>query len=46
MELPDVEARRAILDVHPSGKRLGPDADLDVLARLTRGMAGADLAGC
>jgi len=44
MELPDLEARRAILDVHAEGKRLGPDADLDAIARLTRGMAGADLA--
>jgi ATP-dependent metalloprotease FtsH len=45
MELPDVEARHAILDVHASGKRLGPDTDLEALARLTQGMAGADLAG-
>jgi ATP-dependent metalloprotease FtsH len=44
MELPDLDARRAILDVHADGKRLGPDADLDAVARLTRGMAGADLA--
>ncbi len=44
MELPDLEARRAILDIHARGKRLGPDADLDAVARLTRGMAGADLA--
>ncbi len=44
MELPDRDARRAILDVHAAGKRLGPDAELDTVARLTRGMAGADLA--
>ena len=44
MELPDVRARRAILEVHAAGKRLGTDADLDAVARLTRGMAGADLA--
>ncbi len=44
MELPDLEARRAILDVHAKGKPLGADADLDAVARLTRGMAGADLA--
>jgi ATP-dependent metalloprotease FtsH len=44
MELPDLDARRAILDVHAEGKRIGPDADLDAIARLTRGMAGADLA--
>ncbi len=44
MELPDIAARRAILDVHAAGKRLGRGADLDAVARLTRGMAGADLA--
>jgi len=44
IELPDVGARRAILDVHADGKRLGADVDLDAVARLTRGMAGADLA--
>ncbi|HEV2060792.1 MAG TPA: AAA family ATPase [Solirubrobacteraceae bacterium] len=45
IDLPDAEARRAILDVHADGKRLGPDADLDAVARLTQGMSGADLAG-
>ncbi|MCP9490784.1 MAG: AAA family ATPase [Solirubrobacteraceae bacterium MAG38_C4-C5] len=45
MELPDVDARRGILDVHAAGKPIGPDVDLDAVARLTRGMAGADLAG-
>ncbi len=44
MDLPDIDARRAILDVHAAGKRLARDADLDAVARLTRGMAGADLA--
>ncbi len=44
MEPPDADARRAILEVHAAGKRLAPDADLDALARLTQGMAGADLA--
>ena len=33
MELPDRAARRAILDVHASGKRLAPDVDLDAVAR-------------
>ena len=44
LDLPDREARRAILDVHAKGKRLGADADLDALAKLTRGLSGADLA--
>ena len=44
MELPDLEARREILDIHAKGKPLGRDADLDAVARLTQGMAGADLA--
>ncbi len=44
IELPDVGARRAILDVHVKGKHLASDVDLDGVARLTRGMAGADLA--
>jgi len=44
LDLPDRDARRAILDVHAKGKRLGPDADLDALARLTQGFSGADLA--
>ncbi len=44
MDLPDIGARRAILDVHADGKQLGGDADLDAVARLTRGMAGAALA--
>jgi ATP-dependent metalloprotease FtsH len=42
--LPDRAGRRAILDVHARGKRLGPDVDLDVVAALTQGFSGADLA--
>jgi ATP-dependent metalloprotease FtsH len=45
IELPDIGARKQILDVHARGKPLSADVDLDVIARLTRGMAGADLAG-
>ncbi len=44
LDLPDVEARRAILDVHAGRKPVSGDVDLDAVARLTRGMAGADLA--
>jgi cell division protease FtsH len=42
--LPDLEERRPILEVHCKDKRIGPDVDLDVLARGTPGMSGADLA--
>jgi ATP-dependent metalloprotease FtsH len=44
IELPDIAERREILDVHASGKPLAHAADLDAVARLTPGMAGADLA--
>ena len=44
LELPDLDGRRAILELHASGKRLGRDIDLGAIARATRGMAGADLA--
>jgi len=42
--LPEIEERRAILDVHCKSKRLAADIDLDVVARGTPGMSGADLA--
>jgi cell division protease FtsH len=42
--LPEIEERRAILVVHCKSKRLADDADLDVVARGTPGMSGADLA--
>jgi cell division protease FtsH len=42
--LPEHEERRAILEVHSRDKRMGPDVDLDTMARATPGMAGADLA--
>ncbi|MDD9369733.1 MAG: ATP-dependent zinc metalloprotease FtsH [Acidimicrobiales bacterium] len=42
--LPEVDERRAILQVHCKSKRLAPDIDLDVVARGTPGMSGADLA--
>lgn len=42
--LPEMDDRRAILDVHVRHKRLGPDVDLDLVARGTPGMSGADLA--
>jgi len=42
--LPEFSERRAILDVHARDKRMGPDVDLDIMARATPGMSGADLA--
>jgi cell division protease FtsH len=42
--LPDLEERKPILKVHARDKRMGPDVDLDVVARGTPGMSGADLA--
>ena len=42
--LPAQKERRAILEVHAHGKQLGPDVDLDVVARGTPGFSGADLA--
>jgi cell division protease FtsH len=42
--LPAKRDRREILAVHSQGKLLGPDVDLDVVARATPGFSGADLA--
>jgi cell division protease FtsH len=42
--LPTQRERKAILEVHAKGKKLGPDVDLDVVARGTPGFSGADLA--
>jgi cell division protease FtsH len=42
--LPAQAERRAILQVHAKGKQLGPDVDLDIVARGTPGFSGADLA--
>ena len=42
--LPALAERKAILEVHCRDKRLGPDVDLEVVARGTPGFSGADLA--
>ncbi len=42
--LPDLDERLPILQVHCRGKRIGPDVDLELIARGTPGMSGADLA--
>ncbi|MGH9074774.1 MAG: ATP-dependent zinc metalloprotease FtsH, partial [Acidimicrobiales bacterium] len=42
--LPDLDERLPILIVHCRDKRIGPDVDLELVARGTPGMSGADLA--
>jgi cell division protease FtsH len=42
--LPAQAERRAILEVHTKGKPIGPDVELEVVARGTPGFSGADLA--
>ena len=42
--LPDLNERTPILQVHCRDKRIGPDVDLELVARGTPGMSGADLA--
>ena len=44
LDLPDINGRVAILQVHCKGKPLGEDVDLERLARQTPGFSGADLA--
>lgn len=42
--LPDLEGRRAILDVHFKGRPIGGDVDLAAVSQATEGFSGADLA--
>jgi cell division protease FtsH len=44
VDRPDLPGREKILRVHTRGKPLGPDVDVDTLARSTPGFTGADLA--
>jgi len=44
MEAPDVEGRRAILELHAAKRPIGPDVDFESVARRTPGFTGADLA--
>jgi cell division protease FtsH len=44
IDRPDLEGRRAILNVHARGKPLDPEVEIDVVARRTPGFTGADLA--
>jgi len=41
---PDLKGRGQILDVHTTGKPLQEDVDLELIARQTSGLTGADLA--
>jgi cell division protease FtsH len=41
---PDVAGREAIMSVHTRGKPLGDDVNLELIARQTSGLTGADLA--
>ena len=41
---PDLRGRKRILDVHTKGKPLAEDIDLEMVARQTSGLTGADLA--
>jgi len=43
LDRPDINGRRAILNVHVRGKPLAEDVDLDKLARGTPGFVGADI---
>ncbi len=44
VHLPDVKGREAILKVHSRNKPLAPDVNFKVIARMTSGFSGADLA--
>lgn len=44
IDKPDLEGRRAILEVHTRGKPFGRDVDLLAIAKKTVGASGADLA--
>lgn len=44
VELPDLQGRKAILEVHAKKVKMGSDIDLEAIARATSGASGADLA--
>ena len=43
LDRPDMQGRQKIFEVHARGKPLGPDVDLEALARTTPGFVGADI---
>jgi len=44
VDLPDINGRKAILEVHAKGKPLAKQVDLETIAKSTPGFSGADLA--
>ena len=44
VELPDLKGRESILSLHAKKVKLGPDCDFGVVARMTPGASGAELA--
>jgi cell division protease FtsH len=44
VDAPDLEGRKGILRVHAHDKPIAPGVDLDIVARRTPGMTGADIA--
>jgi len=44
VDMPDRNGRKAILEVHSKGKKIGKDVDFDAISKQTAGLAGADLA--
>ena len=44
LDMPDINGRKAILEVHTKGKPLEKNVDLETLAKQTPGFTGADLA--
>ena len=44
VELPDLKGRESILHLHAKKVKLGPDCDFGVVARMTPGASGAELA--
>jgi len=44
LDAPDVKGRVAVLKVHTKGKPLSDDVNLEIIAKLTPGFSGADLA--
>ena len=43
LDLPDLQGRKAILNVHAAGKPLAPEVALETVAKETPGFSGADL---
>lgn len=44
IELPNLNERKGIFEVHVRGLKIGPDVDLDFFAKQTPGFSGADIA--